>query len=91
MNTKTFIYKAQQWQDTWNFYKPSYGKDMYGLTPSEKLKKSKTSINSHILKFPVLLMENLLKYAWLFDQFLKFNIMSKGGKYVYTKCLILYP
>lgn len=56
MNTKTFIHKAQQWQDTWNFYKHSHGKGMNGLTPYRKLKKSKSAINTYVLKFPVVLM-----------------------------------
>jgi transposase len=83
LNAKTLLYKAGQWQDTWNFYKPSHGKGMNGLTPYRKLKASKSSVNAHVLKFPVVLMEDLLKYAGLIAQFLKSNL---GGKYVYTKC-----
>lgn len=82
-NTKTFLYKAQQWQDTWNFYKPSHGKGMNGLTPYRKLKKSKSTINSHVLRFPVVLMEDLLKAAGIITMFLKLQT----GKYVPTKCL----
>ncbi len=81
-NTKTFLYKAQQWQDTWNFYKPSHGKGMNGLTPYKKLKKSKSTINSHVLKFPVVLMEDLLRKAGIITMFLK----TQTGKYVPTKC-----
>lgn len=81
-NSKSFLYKAQQWQDTWNFYKPNHGKGMNGLTPDEKLKKSKIIINPHVLLFPVILMENLLKTAGIITMFLK----SKTGKYVPTKC-----
>jgi len=49
---------------------------------TEKRKKGYRSIFHTIV-----LIENLLKYAWLFDPFLKFNVIIKGGKYVYTKCL----
>jgi hypothetical protein len=87
-NTKTFLYKAQQWQDTWNFYKPSHGKGMHGLTPYSKLKNSKSAINSHVLKFPVVLMEDLLKTAGLITMFLKSHLT---GKYVHTKCPSLTP
>lgn len=82
-NTKTFLYKAQRWQDTWNFYKQSHVKGMNGLTPYRKLKKSKSAINSHVLRFPVVLMEDLLKAAGIITMFLKLN---QTGKYVYTKC-----
>jgi transposase len=83
LNAKTFLYKAQQWQDTWNFYKPSHGKGMHGLTPYRKLKKSKSAVNPHVLKFPVVLMEDLLKLAGLITLFLKSHLT---GKYVHTKC-----
>ncbi len=83
MNAKTFIYKAQQWQDTWNLYKHSHGKGMNGLTPYRKLKASKSSINAHVLNFPVVLMEDLLKTAGIITMFLK---SFYTGKYVYTKC-----
>lgn len=36
---------------------------MNGLTPSEKLKTKDSLINAHILKFPMLLLEDVLKYA----------------------------
>ena len=83
-NTKTFLYKAQQWQDTWNFYKPSHGKGMNGFTSYGKLRKSKSTINPHVLKLPVMLMEDLLKTAGITTMFLK---SIQTGKYVYTKCL----
>ncbi len=46
----------------------------------------------NIFKFPVLLMEDLLKisgypWEWL-NKFLNLFIISKGGKYVYATCLI---
>jgi len=84
-NTKTFLYKAQQWQDTWNFYKPSHGKGMNGFTPYGKLRKSKSTINPHVLKLPVMLVEDLLKTAGIITMFLK---SIQTGKYVYTKCRI---
>jgi len=87
LNTKTFLYKAQQWQDTWNFYRPSHGKGMNGLTPYTKLKSSKNLINAHVLKLPVILMEDLLKAVGVFAIFLK---VKSTGKYVYTKCLFGY-
>ena len=69
-NTAQFLYKAQRWQDTWNFYRPSYGIAMNGLTP-------------YILTFPVMLMETVFTKVGLFT---KYFINKKGGKYVYTKC-----
>ena len=83
-STDQFLIKAQQWQDTWNCYRPSYGINMHGLTPEEKLKTSKTIIQSHVLQFPVLLMENMLKSLGAFTASLK---LLKAGKYVPTKCL----
>lgn len=80
-DTKTFLQKAQGWQDTWNCFKPHHGIEMNGLTPSEKLKTKDPMINAHILKFPVLLLEDVLKYAGLISSFLKLKL---GGKYVYT-------
>jgi hypothetical protein len=57
---------------------------MHGLTPEEKLKTSKTIIQSHVLQFPVLLMENMLISLGAFTASLK---LLKAGKYVPTKCL----
>lgn len=81
-NKDVFLYKAQQWQDTWNYFRPSYGKGMNGLTPYEKFKKANTLINAHVFKFPVFLMEDILNRVGIFTKFLN----STGGKYVYTKC-----
>ena len=81
--TAQFLMKAQQWQDTWNCHRPSYGINMYGLTPKEKLKASKTIIQNHVLQFPVLLMENVIKSVGVFTALLK---LLKAGKYVHTKC-----
>lgn len=82
-STNQFLMKAQQWQDTWNCYRPSYGINMYGLTPEEKLKASKTIIQNHLLQFPVLLMENVLKSIGVFTAVLK---LLRTGKHVHTKC-----
>jgi putative transposase len=78
-----FLLKAQQWQDTWNCYRPSYGIAMHGLTPQEKLIASNTMINKHVLLFPVLLMEYVLKSLGTFTALLK---LIKTGKYVPTVC-----
>jgi len=80
-----FLLKAQQWQDTWNCYRPSYGIAMHGLTPQEKLKTAKSMIHDHVIQFPVLLMENVLKSLGTFTALLK---LLRTGKYVPTKCLI---
>lgn len=82
-STDQFLMKAQQWQDTWNCYRPSYGINMHGLTPEEKLKASKTILHKHVLQFPVLLMENVIKSVGLFTAVLK---LLRTGKHVYTKC-----
>jgi len=47
---------------------------MKGLTPYRKLKDSKIVINSHVLKFPIVLIEDFLKYVDLIAQFLKVNL-----------------
>lgn len=85
-NKDVFLYKAQLWQDTWNFYRPSSGKAMYGMTPYEKFKKANTLINPAVFKFPVFLMEDLFTKVGIFTKFLS---APKGGKYVYTKCRII--
>ncbi len=66
---------------------------MHGLTPYNKLKKSKAPFNSHVLKSPIVLMEDLPKAAGLITMFLKSHLPVRctqtglTGKYVYTKCL----
>jgi putative transposase len=82
-STDQFLIKAQQWQDTWNCYRPSYGIAMHGLTPQEKLKASHAGINDHVLQFPVLLMENVLRLLGTFTATLKLLL---AGKYVPTTC-----
>jgi len=70
LHTLAFIHKAQCWQDTWNLYRPHQG----------------LAMNGHVLLFPTVLLESLLKTTGPFNQFLNQSI---GGKYVYTKCPIL--
>jgi hypothetical protein len=48
----------------------SVGLGMKGLTPKEKLRKTKTIIHWHVLLFPVLLLEGLLRRIGSIDQFL---------------------
>jgi hypothetical protein len=87
LNTKSFLYKAQKWQNTWNFARPTLGKGMHGLTPYEKLKKSHSMINSHVLNFPTVLMENLFKFAYsIFNS----PVLKSGGQDVYTNCQLVY-
>ncbi len=78
-------YKAQRWQDTWNFSRHHLGKGMRGLTPNQKLKQSKSIINEHIQIFPTFLMENLFKFAGSYFNSIMLKSNS-GGKYVYTTC-----
>jgi transposase len=85
LNLKTFLYKAQKWQDTWNFAKPNFGIAMNGMTPYQKLKASNSLIHHHILKMPTILMEHLFKFSFnLFNN----PMLKSTGQYVYTKCLL---
>ena len=86
----SFMRKVQQWQDTWNTARPSYGICMNGLTPYEKFKRKNLFISEHIFNFPVFLMESFIKrngsaMQWL-HRYLGLNFYVKGGKYVYTTC-----
>jgi len=56
-----FLKKAQRWQDIWNTARPSYGIAMKGRTPLEKLKSHKCMIHPHVLRFPVVLLEDVIK------------------------------
>ena len=82
-DTKAFMNKAQRWQDTWNYYRASYGIAMNGMTPNEKQLSKMTLINSKILKFPVLLMEDMLRSVGYLLQTLKYK---STGTYVHTTC-----
>ena len=56
---------------------------MVVLTPEETLKTSKTLTHAHVLQFPVLLMENVLKSLGVFTALFK---LLRTGKDVPTKC-----
>ena len=56
-----FLYKTQRWQDTWNTARSSYGIAMNGRTPLKKLRDAKAMASDHVLSFPVLLMEDVVK------------------------------
>ena len=60
-STHGFIQKAQRWQDTWNTARRSWGIGMNGLTPVSKLKQKDDLLSSHLVQFPVFLMEDILK------------------------------
>lgn len=85
-HTYRFLAKAQAWQDTWNFYKPSFGIAMGGRTPSEKLKATKSMIHWHVLLFPVMLLEDVMKRVGLPQQLLH---AYASGTYVHTTCQFL--
>ncbi len=87
-NDAEFLLKAQQWQDTWNTARPHYGIDINGMTPFEKLKSTKSMISLNIVRFPTLLLEDIIRvagypYEWL-SKFVNLYIFSKGGKYVWA-------
>jgi hypothetical protein len=87
----SFLGKAQRWQDTWNTARPSYGIAMRGRTPLEKLRDTKTMIHPHVLAFPVLLLEDVIKtigpaMKW-FQIYFDLKFLKSTGNYVYTKCL----
>jgi hypothetical protein len=83
LHTRDFLSKAQRWQDTWNFYRSHGGLGMKGLTPREKLKATKVMIHDHVLLFPVLLLEGLLRKIGNLSGFLN---QLQGGNYVPTTC-----
>jgi hypothetical protein len=70
-NDRSFIGRAQRWQDTWNAGRRSQGIGMGNKTPLGKLRQKDDLIHPHIVQFPVMLMEDILK---------------TGGSYVPTKC-----
>ena len=96
MNKGEFIDKAQRWQDSWNIARSSFGIEMNGLSPYEKLKGLNTFINLNIYSFPVLLMEDILKAVgtgveWLsklnyLTEIINMLKLRKSGKYVHTTC-----
>ena len=73
-------------QDTWNFFRPHFGDGMKGKTPSEVLReRSAGLISSHILRYPVLLLEALLRKVN--PKLLTFPFHLKTGTYVFTPYL----
>ena len=84
-----FVWRVQRWQDTWNFFRPHFGRGMGGRTPSEVLReRSGGLISSHILHFPVVLLEALLRKVN--PKLLTFPFHLKTGTYVFTLYQILY-
>ena len=86
--TQSSYSKLRQWQDTWNTARPHYGIDMNGMTPFEKLKSTKSMISLNIVRFPTLLLEDIIRvagypYEWL-SKFVNLYIFSRGGKYVWA-------
>jgi putative transposase len=70
LHTLTFLTKTQQWQDTWNVYRPSFSLGMKGCIPKEKLKATKTMVHVHVMLFPALLLETLLRKIGSINQLL---------------------
>ena len=66
-----FLRKGQQWQDTYNSLRQSWGKEMNGKTPLQKLQESGILCPEKILHFPVLLLDDVLQVV-------------KGGNYLCT-------
>ena len=82
-NKEEFLRKAERWQDTWNFFRPSFGIGMNGKTPFEKLSSFRVLFHSfHVLTFPVILLEELLRAAGLFTKIL--SDFLKSGTFVPT-------
>nr|WP_041324012.1 hypothetical protein [Hippea maritima] len=67
---------------------------MNGLTPFEKLKSTKAMISENIVRFPTLLLEDIIRvagypYEWL-SKFVNLYIFSRGGKYVWITYLLYF-
>ena len=58
-----FIKKWQRWQDTWNTARRSQGIGMNNLTPLQKLRQKDDLIHPHIMQFPVILLDDILKLS----------------------------
>ena len=84
-HTYAFLNRAQRWQDTWNFHRPSFGIAMHGKTPREKLLSSHALIHEHVLLYPVVLMEDMFQMTGPPGLLLEEH---RGGKYVHTTCQI---
>lgn len=55
-----FLEKAQRWQNTYNSLRPSFGIDMEGKTPLETLEACGIMNGESLLRFPVILLDDLL-------------------------------
>ena len=77
------VLRVQRWQGTWNFFRPHFGRGMGGKTPLEVLRKTSGGLlSSHILQFPVVLLETLLKEVD--PKLLTFPFHLKTGTDVFT-------
>ena len=72
---EVFLRKAQQWQDTYNTLRPSYGIGMDGKTPLQKLQECGTLVPESVLHFPVIILDELLTVV-------------KGGNYLLAHYLL---
>jgi len=88
---RAFIKKAQEWLNVWNTARNHFGVGMNGDTPLQKLKSLKTIINQNIVKFPVLMLEDVTKYLGnIYDivvNYISKHLINQGGKYVIDQCL----
>jgi len=78
---RELIWSVQRWQDTWNFFRSHFGRGMGGRTPSEVFKE-RSGGASHILQFPVVLLEALLRKVN--PKLLTFPFHLKTGTDVFT-------
>ena len=77
-STYQFLMRAQEWQDTWNFYRPHFGIGMNGRTPFEVLRsKWDRLFNLNVACFPVVLLDDL------FMACTRLGLIG-GGEYVLT-------
>jgi hypothetical protein len=60
---------------------PHFGIAMRGVTPSEKLKATKSMIHQKVLLFPVMLLEDVMKVVGSPNELLTGGL---GGTYVHT-------
>jgi putative transposase len=58
-SSSVFLCKAQQWQDTYNSLRQSWGKGMNGNTPLKKHHESDIFSPEKVLHFPVLILDKL--------------------------------
>ena len=58
-STSVFPGKAQMWQDTYNSLRQLWGKGMQGKTPLEKLQESDILQAEPILRFPIIIPDDL--------------------------------